>query len=103
MKREAELNVGWVIALGWLFILGLLGFTLMGFDKRRARTRGRRVPERTFFELALIGGALGIVAGAFVFHHKTAKASFLVVVIVIAIGWIALLNGLQALFGPPLG
>jgi len=103
MKREAELNVGWVIALGWLFILGLLGFTLMGFDKRRARTRGRRVPERTFYELALVGGALGIVAGAFVFHHKTAKPSFFLVVIIIAVGWIVLLNGLQTPLGPPLG
>lgn len=75
----------------------------MGFDKSRAKTRGRRVPEMTFYELALAGGALGIVAGAFVFHHKTAKVSFLVVVAIITVGWIALLNGLQIPLGPPVG
>lgn len=61
------------------------------------------VPERTFYELALIGGALGAVAGAFMFHHKTSQALFFGIVIVLAICWIALLNGLQTLLGSPFG
>jgi len=93
----------WALLLGWLAAVGLAGFALMGFDKRRAQRGGRRVPERTFYELALIGGALGIVAGAFAFHHKTSKASFFGVVIILAICWIVLLNGLQTPLGPPFG
>jgi uncharacterized membrane protein YsdA (DUF1294 family) len=97
------LNDAWILLLCWVVVLGLTGFALMGFDKRRARTGGWRVPERTFYELSLIGGALGVVAGAFVFHHKTSKALFFGVVIVLAICWIALLNELQALLGAPFG
>ena len=97
------MNDPWALILAWLAVAGLAGFSLMGFDKRRARTGGRRVPERTFFELALIGGALGIIAGAFAFHHKTSKASFFGIVIILAICWIALLDGLQAPLGSPFG
>ena len=39
--------------------------------KRRARRGEWRVRERTFFLLALLGGALGGVAGMRVFRHKT--------------------------------
>jgi uncharacterized membrane protein YsdA (DUF1294 family) len=91
------------VVLAWLLLAGLAGFILMGFDKRRAGTRGRRVREMTFYELALVGGALGIVAGALVFHHKTSKAFFFGVVLILAVCWIALLNALQTPFGPPLG
>jgi uncharacterized membrane protein YsdA (DUF1294 family) len=97
------LNDAWTLLFCWLVAVGLAGFALMGFDKRRARTGGRRLPERTFYELALIGGALGIVAGAFVFHHKTSKALFFGVIVILAICWIALLNGLQTPLGPPFG
>ena len=51
--------------------MSLLDFCLMGFDKRRARRDGWRVRERTFFIVALLGGALGGVIGMFCFRHKT--------------------------------
>ncbi|HWQ57410.1 MAG TPA: DUF1294 domain-containing protein [Clostridia bacterium] len=53
-------------------------FAVMGADKRRAQTGGRRVRERTLFLLALLGGALGGVAGMRVFRHKTKHASFVI-------------------------
>ncbi len=49
----------------------LLAFLLMGVDKGRARRHGRRIPEKTLFLFPLLGGALGGVAGMYVFHHKT--------------------------------
>ena len=55
----------------WLLTANLLAFSLMGFDKRRARRDGRRVAELTFFSLALLGGCPGAIWGMYAFHHKT--------------------------------
>jgi len=63
--------------LVWLIIaLNLLGFVLMGADKRRARRHDRRIAERNFFLLAAAGGAVGTLAGMYVFRHKTEKPRF---------------------------
>lgn len=61
----------WPWLAGWAGIMSLANFCLMGFDKRRARREGWRVRERTFFIVALLGGALGGVTGMFFFRHKT--------------------------------
>lgn len=55
----------------WVLALSLLDFALMGADKRRARQGRRRVPERTFFLVALLGGSPGAIAGMWAFRHKT--------------------------------
>lgn len=65
-----------VLAL-YLGAASLILFALMGIDKRHARTGGRRVPERTLFLFALLGGALGGAAGMLAFRHKTKHASFM--------------------------
>lgn len=60
-----------------LFILwNLAGFTMVMLDKRRARRNEWRIKERTFFLWALIFGAAGILAGMYVFRHKTRHWSF---------------------------
>ncbi|MGN0974405.1 MAG: DUF1294 domain-containing protein [Gemmiger sp.] len=43
----------------------------MRADKRFARRRARRVPEKAFFLLALLGGAAGGWLGMYAFRHKT--------------------------------
>ena len=57
----------------WLYLLAanLAAFALMGADKRRARRGEWRVPERTLFLPAVLGGALGGVLGMRLFRHKT--------------------------------
>lgn len=55
----------------WALILSVWDFCLMGFDKHRAKAGLWRVRERTFFLVALLGGAAGAVAGMFCFRHKT--------------------------------
>ncbi len=94
------MNPAWSIVIGWLIILGFIGFVLVGIDKARARDGSWRIPERAFFRLALAGGAFGIVAGSSVFHHKTLKGSFIGTVIRIAVVWVAVLIGLEKLLGP---
>ena len=52
-------------------IVNILGFALMGIDKRRARKMAFRIPEATLFAIAIIGGSLGSIIGMFLFKHKT--------------------------------
>ena len=61
----------WQWAGLYVLLLSLAAFCLMGHDKHQARRNGWRVRERTFFIVALLGGALGGVLGMFFFHHKT--------------------------------
>ena len=55
----------------WLAAANLLGFVLMGADKRRAKMHLRRIPERTLFLSAILGGSVGTIAGMWTFRHKT--------------------------------
>lgn len=53
-------------------LASLLALVSMGVDKSRSRKRGaRRIPERTLFLLAILGGSPGAVAGMLLFRHKT--------------------------------
>lgn len=58
-------------ALVWLAALNLIAFALMGLDKWKARRGAWRIPEKTLFLAALLGGALGGTVGMHLFHHKT--------------------------------
>ena len=59
----------WII--GYLLLINLLGFIIMGIDKQRAKNRDWRIAESTFFIVAVIGGSLGCTLGMHIFHHKT--------------------------------
>ena len=65
----------------WLAAASITLFILYGFDKARAKNRGRRVPEKTLHWLALLGGFPGGWLGRSVFHHKTRKAVFTIVLV----------------------
>lgn len=47
-------------------------------DKLRARKRAYRIPEATFFTLAIIGGCIGCLAGMYLFRHKTKHLTFVI-------------------------
>ena len=58
--------------LGWVLIASIVAFAMMGIDKRRAKREGmRRIPEKTLFLAAILGGSIGAVAGMQIFRHKT--------------------------------
>lgn len=59
------------ILLIYLVCINLVSFGLMAADKRRARARRWRIPERTLFAAALLGGSLGALVGMYLFRHKT--------------------------------
>lgn len=61
-----------IIAAAWLAVCNLIAFFLCGFDKRRAKQPGkRRVPEKTLFLWAAVGGSAGLWLGMRTFRHKT--------------------------------
>ncbi len=49
---------------------------IMGVDKRRAKKREQRIPEKTLWLFTVIGGSLGSYFGMKHFRHKTKHAQF---------------------------
>jgi uncharacterized membrane protein YsdA (DUF1294 family) len=60
----------------YLLVINLIGFFIMGIDKRKAVKGKWRVAERTLFLIALLFGSLGMLIGMYTFHHKTRHLSF---------------------------
>lgn len=64
--------------IGYLILINILGFFVMGEDKRRAKKHLYRIPEKTLFSVAIIGGSIGSILGMYHFRHKTKHSSFVV-------------------------
>jgi len=62
--------------LAMVFALSGVTFLAYGFDKRRARRGGRRIPENTLHLMEVLGGWPGALIGQRVFRHKTQKLFF---------------------------
>ncbi len=55
----------------YVISINLIGFIIMGIDKRRAKKHAFRIPEAVLFTVAIIGGSIGSIIGMYFFHHKT--------------------------------
>ncbi len=55
----------------YVFFINLIGFIIMGIDKKRAKKHAFRIPEAVLFVIAIIGGSIGSIVGMRLFHHKT--------------------------------
>ena len=66
------------ILLIWVLVWTLIAFALMGIDKWKAQHDSRRIPEKTLFLSAILGGSVGSLAGMYLFRHKTKHLSFTV-------------------------
>lgn len=60
-----------IIFGSYLTVINLIGFVVMGVDKKRAVRRAWRISEASLFGIALLGGALGCMLGMQFFRHKT--------------------------------
>ena len=77
------------IVIIYLVLINLAAFVLMGLDKRKAKKNLWRIPEKTLFLSAILGGSAGAIAGMYVFHHKTRHWYFVIgmpLILVIQIG-----------------
>lgn len=62
----------------YLTVMTLLGFMSMYIDKKRAREHKWRIPEKTLFLIAILGGSIGTNLGMRVCRHKTKHWYFVV-------------------------
>ena len=60
-----------VIFLVYYAVINLIGFVIMGVDKKRAVRGAWRISEASLFLVALIGGSIGSILGMKTFRHKT--------------------------------
>lgn len=61
-----------------LLLINAAGLLLMLADKKKARKQLWRIPEATLLTVAALGGSIGILAGMYLFHHKTRKPKFFI-------------------------
>lgn len=66
------------IAAVYLVLMNLFSFWLMRTDKARARKGAWRIPEKTLFTAALLGGSVGSILGMQIFRHKTKHWYFVI-------------------------
>lgn len=64
------------IGMAYLLFANLVGFVLMGIDKHKAKKKQWRIPEKTLFLSAILGGSIGALYGMHLFRHKTKHKSF---------------------------
>ncbi len=78
----------------YLLIVNIVAFFLMGIDKKKAQTGAWRIPEKTLFLSAILGGGVGAIAGMQLFRHKTRHRSFVIGMPLILLAWVILLAAL---------
>lgn len=76
----------------WLLAANFLALTLCGVDKYAAQHGRPRIAEIVLLLVALGGGSAGMLIGMHLFRHKTRKASFQVILVLILILQIALIR-----------
>ena len=78
----------------YLFFINVVGIYVMWSDKQKAKKDQFRIPEKTLFLVAILGGAFGTTYGMYQFHHKTKHWYFkygmptILVIETIILGWI---------------
>ena len=85
--RLYQLNSIPLILFYYFLGVNLLLFILMGMDKRAARRKKWRIPERRLLTLGMIGGGFGGILGMIIFHHKTHRIYFTICYVVNIICW----------------
>ncbi len=58
----------------------IISFGAVGIDKVKAKMRAYRISEMVLLFMAVFMGAMGIIIGMVVFHHKVSKTIFRIVV-----------------------
>jgi uncharacterized membrane protein YsdA (DUF1294 family) len=92
----ANFEVAPIIAL----LIGINVGTLfcMGLDKSLAASRSLRTPESIIYTMAILGGSPGVLLSIYMFRHKTRKAGFQFVLLLIFLAQAVILRALGITF-----
>lgn len=76
--------------LWYIIAISAVAAVLTVYDKCVAKRRGRRIPEKTLFAMAILGGSAAMLLTMYLIRHKTKHKRFmlglpLIIVIQIAI------------------
>ena len=66
------------VVLVYLIIINFMGFFSMYIDKEKAKQQKWRIPEKTLFFIALLGGSIGSNLGMKICRHKTKHWYFVI-------------------------
>ena len=80
--------------LYYLVAVSVIGAVVCIYDKLAAAWDGRRVPERTLFFWALVGGGPGVYLTMLLIRHKTLHRSFMLGIPAIMIFQIVIIIGI---------
>ena len=74
----------------YLAAINLISLILMIYDKIVSKTGNvkLRIPEKTLLLLAVLGGALGVFIGIYLFRHKSRHTNFKIITPLFLILWI---------------
>ena len=75
-----------------LIVLNLTGLVIVALDKNKARKRKWRIPEKTFFIFAILGGSPGVYIGMLLWRHKTRHWYFMLGIPVIFVLQLAVIH-----------
>ena len=73
------------VALIYIGLMSVWTFIVMGYDKRQAKEKARRISEKSLWTLAILGGGIGAYFGMQTFRHKTRHTSFRIGFLMLAI------------------
>lgn len=82
----------------YLVFMSVVSFFLFGNDKKKAENGKDRTKEKTLLFSAVYGGAIGAFIGRIVFHHKTDKKYFSIVISLSLLLQLVVLGALIYLF-----
>ena len=82
----------------YIAVMTAVAFVMCGIDKFKARRSLWRIPERTLLLTAAAGGSLGLLAGMYIFRHKTLHKKFTIGVPAMIAVQLALIAGLAVWF-----
>ena len=74
--------------INYLIIINIISFIICFIDKRKAIKNSWRIPEKKLLFISLIGGCFGFYLSMKIFHHKTKKLLFEILIPIMIIIWI---------------
>ena len=72
----------------YILIINLITLIIFKIDKKRSIKHESRIKESTLIILSAIGGSIGAILGMNLFHHKTKKIKFKILIPLTLLIWI---------------